>query len=334
MKIFDTGSFIGCGPSEYPVTTHLASTDEGGISFDSAVAPKSLHRRSDGPWTPHELPRCDDQGPTSASARDRGSRLGQALRYDNLPRGQFVGGVLQAGYSFGSKPPTRSGLTSLFEDQPEPPTVIVDVEETLSNPPSIEQQCPLFGESSYFDHYYHSPNALGPMNSSFTLDAPPSAFSTDDEDVLEEASVSSYSAKDLSSHLHNDARDVLQIRHEPSSEYADWSFPENDNYDKRFLSPIDLRTRPEAIPANPLHDQSRPSIAYSYPLATSDHTHLGRMTTDAPIAPRSNTTVTEGTMPPKRSSSEVNILAIVREDGRGGALLPPSAPKKGRRITG
>ncbi|KAL8936331.1 MAG: hypothetical protein Q9211_004241 [Gyalolechia sp. 1 TL-2023] len=322
-----TSGFIGSGPLDDPINNRLASTDEGIISFDSTFAPTTLQRRRDDPWTAHGLPQFGDRHATFASDHHQGGRLQQAIRYDDLPRAQSVGEVVwEAENIFGSNPQGRSGLTSLFETQPKPPTLIVAGEDNLLGSPSVEQQCPLLGDPSNIGNYCYSNNEYDPTNSSFPSDPPPSVFSTDDECFLEEASASSYNVKGSSDDVHGDPRDALQTRHQPSVADVNWDFPEHGRYDKRYLIPVDPWTRPVAVPKNLSNNYYTPGVAHSYPPA--------RVTAGRCIAPSSNIASTESPTPPKRAVSEVNVLAIVREDGKGGALLPPSTPKKGRRTTG
>ncbi|KAL9030360.1 MAG: hypothetical protein Q9196_001510 [Gyalolechia fulgens] len=322
-----TSGFIGSGPLDDPINNRLASTDEGIISFDSIFAPTTLQRRRDDPWTAHGLPQFGDRHATFASDHHQGGRLQQAIRYDDLPRAQSVGEVVwEAENIFGSNPQGRSGLTSLFETQPKPPTLIVAGEDNLLGSPSVEQQCPLLGDPSNIGNYCYSNNEYDPTNSSFPSDPPPSVFSTDDECFLEEASASSYNVKGSSDDVHGDPRDALQTRHQPSVADVNWDFPEHGRYDKRYLIPVDPWTRPVAVPKNLSNNYYTPGVAHSYPPA--------RVTAGRCIALSSNIASTESPTPPKRAVSEVNVLAIVREDGKGGALLPPSTPKKGRRTTG
>ncbi|KAL8939865.1 MAG: hypothetical protein Q9216_003116 [Gyalolechia sp. 2 TL-2023] len=318
-------AFIGSGPLDDLSSNRLASTDEGAISFDSPFAPKSVQPKSDDPWTSHELPQSGNQHATCALDHHRGGRLQRAIRYNDLPRGRSAGkATWDARKSFGSRMQPRSGLTSLFERQPQPPTVVVAGEDNLLGLPSVEQECPLSTDPSSFGNYCHFGNALDPMDISFASDPPPSVLSTDDEDFLEEASASSQYMKESSVDVPDDL-DAFQTPFQPSEVDFNWRLPTHRGYDRRYLSPVDLRARPEAVPTAPSNNY-KPGVAHSYPPA--------RTTTDRHIAPRSNITTSEYSTPPKRVSSEANVLAIVREDGKGGALLPPSTPKKGRRITG
>ncbi|KAL8839892.1 MAG: hypothetical protein Q9170_001572 [Blastenia crenularia] len=347
-------SFVGSGPTDEPTSNGPASIREGDISFESTFAPKTLQRRSEDPWTQlqtnedpdHEMPDIPYDDVTLGSSHNRKGRITQANQYQASPQSHPIDELVwQPGSPYDPKMQARSGLSSLFTTKPKPPAVIVDGEDSLMSPSWIEQQCPVSNlvqfigdpcESGTYNHYDDAFNAPNPPSPS---DPPPSILSTD-ESFLDEGLLEGGNPLSCFDDIYGNGRDVLQHRRQSSAGIGCTSSNGNEcpvrqgmRYDNRFLSPVDPRSRPEAVPRRWPYDCFKPGIAASYPPAATDCQHRGR-STERHIAPRSSGAATECTTPRSMALPEVGTLAIVREDGKGGTLLSPSTPKRGRRVCG
>ncbi|KAL8717058.1 MAG: hypothetical protein Q9225_005666 [Loekoesia sp. 1 TL-2023] len=365
-------NFIGLAATDPkdPAGHEFISTTQDDISFRSDFAPRAPQRRSNEPWTHlqttedavHEPP-----GPTSRDAPSefddcQGGRLLQPNSDQYLPESHWRGQVvLQPGKQHDPKFAPRSGLSSLFATHQEPPTVILDQQSGQLGPSAIEHQWPdpdlgqLLDGPCLLDHNDFGV-AFDHPNHPFPSDPPPSIMSTDEsftgDGSFEEATTSFLNPDETSNDVRSNSKYLLQPRRrscagiacgfsgdsttrDPESLTVDApdDIPCSYKYDSRFLSPVDPRTRPEPVPQKTPHNCYKPGIASSYPPAASGNPHCGRLTANRPIAPRSSGAVTECPTPQKKASFVVHPLNIVREDGKGRTLLPPSTPKRGPQRT-
>ena len=362
MDLFSSSTSIGLGTS-VPRYHYGVSPTQDDTSLEYGIAPRALQRKRNEPWT--HLQSNDAQSPESTSREtstgfdDRQhDRSQQADSSQGLPESQWSGQVVwQPGLQYEPGIGTKSGLSTLFAKQPEPPTVILDQQSCQLNSPSVEHQWPDSEFEQLADDLWHlsDDNGFGiPFNHishPFPSDPPPSIFSTEEsffgEGSLEDVNTLSYDVNETPRDIHGGPATVLQSRRR--------SFAENEcrysitrdtrstfrgdhavfespyTYDNRFLSPIDPKTRPEAVPVKPSNNWYKPGLAKSYPPAANDDPNHQMITTKRPLAPRFSGAVTECTTPVSQVPLNVNALAFVREDGKGGPLVSPALPKKGQR---
>lgn len=364
-------SSIGLGPSisNDPIGDDYISTIEGDSPFDAGFAPKVPQRRSRGPWnhlqtieTPaHQSHDCTSRTIRSQPDSGRHSPLQQANPYDGFSEEQWTDEV--AWQPMKRHDPTSekcSSLSFLFAAEREPPAVNLNHEGSRLHVPVVQQQW-LDADTSQLpdapclpgDDFNHA-LVCNRINSPLPFENPPSIITTDEsypeENFWEEGEPFSHRAYDTTTDLDGSSQAPSQPRRQSCADidfrYGEYSGPQDvgtplvdesddgsrgNTFDNRFLSP---RTQPIAVPSRPIKPTYRPGIAASYPPAAFHRPHYGRSTANRPIASRFSGFVTERPTPQDSKSTPRNVLSIVREDGKGGILVPPLTPRKGRRVGG
>ncbi|KAL8963277.1 MAG: hypothetical protein Q9193_000436 [Seirophora villosa] len=258
----------------------------------------------------------------------------------------------QAGKRHVQRSQPVSGLSLLFAAEREPPAVPISQECSGLDAASVEQQwldldCsqpqePSSWPGNDFDHALADPS--------------PSIITTDesclDDGLWDEDHSFAFGVYDTPTGVDDSSQVASQPRRQSFAdiEYG-WSGhdsvqdvagspsvdePDGSTYlhafENRFLSPDNLWTQPIAVPIRPTYSKYKPGIAASYPPGTPLRPRRGRSRAKRPLAPRRGDIISECSTPQSKPSWAGNPLSFVHEDGKGGALAPPSYPKKGRRI--
>ncbi|KAL8763660.1 MAG: hypothetical protein Q9184_000555 [Pyrenodesmia sp. 2 TL-2023] len=354
---------IGLGPSIlYQDDSSIPADDD--LTFENGFSPQPPQRRSNGPWN-HLHSGCLDGSATTQVDNGQRSPLQQPNLCDGSPESRLTDEVLQLhGRHYRPKSQSGSGLSLLFAAQQQSPTVNADPDLEGLDAPADGQVWSNSNSRYSLDNPGFSTNFFdralpyNSVNPPFPSQCPPSIVTTDqsypEERLWDESDPFSYHVYDTSTDLDGSSQAASHRRRQsfadidsmypgcgnlqdigsPSVNEPDKG-PHAQPFDSRFLSPSDLRTLPIAVPSRPLdstYDSFKPGIAASYPPAALRRPRLGRSTANRAIAPRSRGIVTECPTPQTINWQADNRLSVVREDGKGGALVSPSTPKKGRRI--
>lgn len=356
---------IGLGPSILYQDDPLIPADDD-LTFENGFSPQPPQRRSNGPWN-HLHSGCLDESATAQVDNGQRSPLQQPNLYDGLPERHLTDDVVQPHERhYGPRSQSGSGLSLLFGAQQQSPTVNDDPDSEGLNAPAEGIEWSNSSSRHPPDNPDCSSNFFGPgppynsFNSPFPSQCPPSIVTTDqsypEERFWDQTDPFSRHVYDTSTDLDSSSQAASQPRRQS---FADIDFmysgcgilqdigspsvnePHEGShaqpFDSRFLSPSDLRAQPIAIPSRPFestYDSFKPGIAASYPPAALRRPRHGRSTANRAIAPRSRGVETECPTPQTMNWQADNHLSVVREDGKGGTLVSPSTPKKGRRIGG
>ncbi|KAL8989609.1 MAG: hypothetical protein Q9177_001540 [Variospora cf. flavescens] len=334
---------------------------ENDITLRNKPALKAIQRRNHEPWNhlytlPTHAPQSSNyaqESTTFESDDDRYSRLQRARPSVDLPEGRWTEADFPPPEKLhGQRSQPTSGLSLLFAAGREPPVVDGTQESSGLNMPSVQQQWPDVDSSktqedfrwpgNAFDHHSADPAPSiiatdeSYLEDCFWQEDHPFAFAvydtaTDIDDSSQAASQHrrpSFAEIDYQSTGHGNSQDLVgsplvDKPHDGSHSQA---------FDNGLSSSDDLWTQPIAVPIRPTYNKYKPGIAASYPPATPQHPRHRRSRSKRPLAPRYGDVVSECPTPQSKPLWTANSLCIVHEDGKGGALVPPSTPKKGRRV--
>lgn len=246
-----------------------------------------------------------------------------------------------------------SGLSLLFAAGREPPAVHISQESSGLDVASVEQQWLDLDSSQPQEHSSWPGNDFDHA----LTDPSPSIIATDEscrEDGFwdEDDQSFAFGVYDTATDVDDSSQAASQPRRQSFAE-IDYGWSGHDSvqdvagspsvdeldgstylhaFENRFLSPDNLWTQPIAVPIRPTYAKHKPGIAASYPPGTPQRPRRGRSRAKRPLAPRRGDVISECSTPQNKPSWAGNPLSFVHEDGKGGALVPPSYPKKGRRI--
>ncbi|KAL9018124.1 MAG: hypothetical protein Q9185_004590 [Variospora sp. 1 TL-2023] len=252
----------------------------------------------------------------------------------------------------GQRSQPTSGLSLLFAAGREPPVADGTQESSGLNMPSVQQQWPDVDSSQTQEDFRWPGNAFD----HHSADPAPSIIATDEsylEDVFwQDDHPFAFAVYDTATDIDDSSQAASQHRR-PSFAEIDYQSTGHGNrqdlvgnplvdkphdgshsqaFDNRLSSSDDLWTQPIAVPMRPTYNKYKPGIAASYPPAAPQHPRYRRSRSKRPLAPRYGDVVSECPTPQSKPLWTGNSLCIVHEDGKGKALVPPSTPKKGRRV--
>ncbi|KAI4290152.1 MAG: hypothetical protein L6R35_000581 [Caloplaca aegaea] len=339
----------------------FTSTTENDITLRNEPALKAIQRGNHEPWNhlytlpthAPQSPNCAHESTTFESDDDRYSRLQRARPSVDLPGGRWTEADFPPPEKLhGQRSQPTSGLSLLFAAGREPPVVDGTQESSGLNMPSVQQQWPDVDSSktqedcrwpgNAFDHHSADPAPSiiatdeSYLEDGFWQEDHPFAFAvydtaTDIDDSSQAASQHrrpSFAEIDYQSTGYGNRQDLVgsPLVDEPHDGSHSQAF------DNGLSNSDDLWTQPIAVPMRPTYNKYKPGIAASYPPAVPQHPRYRRSRSKRPLAPRYGDVVSECPTPQSKPLWTGNSLCIVHEDGKGGALVPPSTSKKGRRV--
>lgn len=352
---------IGLGHSLLNVDDFLTTTEDD-LTFENDSFPKSPQGRDSGPWN-HLQSGCLGGSATLEDDNGQRSPLQQCNLYDGIGGRHLTDKAVESHRRHhGPMSQTGSGISLLFGAEQRSPSVNANPDSEGLNAPATGEWSNLNPKNTpdnpaYSTNFFDRALPYNSVSSPYTSQHPPSIITTDrscpEGHFWEESDPFSCRVYDTSTDIDSSSQAASQPRRQSFAD-IDFMYPGCGNmqdmgsssvneldekshthaFDSRFLSPSDLRTQPIAVPSRPFestYDSFKPGIAASYPPAALRRPFHGRSTNRA-IAPRSRGVVSECPTPQNVNWKANNEFSVVREDGKGGAVVSPLTPKKGRRI--